>query len=72
MTKHDCPECRCDERPECVERHCLHPSGSLAGFTETWFCCRCPYKVTYSVDVSPSSTSSPPRGCKLFENVVVT
>jgi len=64
MTKHDCPDCRCEEEPECADDHCLHLGGaSYPG--QVWFCCRCPHSKLMSLDVGVGSSSLPHPGCKL-------
>ena len=72
MTRHDCPDCHCDEQPECAEGHCMH-LGADSYPTQVWFCCRCPYNKTEEINYSEMANDCwPPPGCKLHENVVIT
>ena len=59
MSKHDCPDCRCDERGECTDGHCLHDDGAYLRF-----CCRCSWREA-QVFTTGNSNAWPRPGCQL-------
>lgn len=63
MSKHDCPDCRCEEAPVCVGNHCLHYGMTWRG--EGSFCCRCPYFESVQRDTTTADSFWPSPGCKL-------
>lgn len=72
MSKHNCPDCKCQEVICENEEHCIHIPSNYYN-PRVVFCCRCDYRYQKPQEdclVSGNSTGWPPPGCKL--EIVIT